>query len=206
VLLHLKRLRSLLLTGGIALCIVFLYRYLIWTSAENKVHWLMQLPGTCEGFYCGLLIAVLDRRDLLAPWRTRRFAARIIALALLLFFILIALLDANAQTYWNSWHFPSLFHPVMSLVFATLVLGCVLLPAGPSPHWWRGLCQLCGQPSYGIYLWHLVLMLWLMQVWDLRGNALLLVLLPMTIALSQLSYRYVEQPIIDFAKARQSNR
>ncbi|HET8976830.1 MAG TPA: acyltransferase family protein [Solirubrobacteraceae bacterium] len=78
-----------------------------------------------------------------------------------------------------------------------VILGVVVAPAGPAARLLslrplRGI----GLISYGLYLWHFPLFLWLDESsTGLRGTALLAVRLAVTAAVSLLSYRFVEQPI-----------
>jgi peptidoglycan/LPS O-acetylase OafA/YrhL len=50
-----------------------------------------------------------------------------------------------------------------------------------------------GEISYGIYLWHFLLLLALLQLTALRGSSLLWVLLVGTLTLSSLSWHLMER-------------
>jgi peptidoglycan/LPS O-acetylase OafA/YrhL len=86
---------------------------------------------------------------------------------------------------------------------AVLVLtaGTVLLLSSPRSSWIRSLLSsralvALGVRSYGVYLWHWPLIWMLVVKTEIAGLAMLAIVLPTAIALSALTYRYIEKPVL----------
>lgn len=96
----------------------------------------------------------------------------------------------------SGWLFPwgllAIDLAVASVVAAVVLGPRGLLPRALSQRPLRGL----GQISYGVYLWHLPVFLWLDEnATGLRGAGLLTVRIGATLALATVSYLVIEQPI-----------
>lgn len=181
------------------------YRYTIYQLCASQAqmsqasHWITQMPGLCEGFLLGVLIA--QNADKLGV--EKRFHIKpslLFLLGLLMSALLIVLLEANRAAYWQSWHFPVLFRPAIAASFALIVWAAAQTTKPATSIWLRLLAQL-GTYSYGIYLWHLPILLLLKQA-GFINSGLFLATLSCTILLAALSYHGVERPLMRWIKIR----
>jgi peptidoglycan/LPS O-acetylase OafA/YrhL len=84
--------------------------------------------------------------------------------------------------------------------FAAIVLACAGA-ARPGPLASRPLRGL-GQVSFGLYLWHLPLIVGLraLHLWPAGAAPALAVLLPVSVAFATASWRWVERPVLEAAR------
>jgi peptidoglycan/LPS O-acetylase OafA/YrhL len=91
-------------------------------------------------------------------------------------------------------------------VLAAMVIAVTVHPAADLSRWFLGRQPMrwIGERSYGIYLWHWPVFMITRPVLDigLTGTPNLILRLSVTVALAELSYRYVEQPIRQGALSR----
>jgi peptidoglycan/LPS O-acetylase OafA/YrhL len=94
---------------------------------------------------------------------------------------------------------------VCSLLSA-LVIAVTVHPAADLSRWFLGrrVMRWIGERSYGLYLWHWPVYMITRPTLDtgITGNANLVMRLAITVALAELSFRYVEQPIRQGALGR----
>lgn len=160
-------------------------------------HALSQAPALLDGFAFGALLA------LVGPPRSGRARAWTLSLvALLLALAVWRIFDANAQTYWQSPAMAILFRSLVAAFAAVAVLAALAVPRRLSPAW-RPLLHL-GRISYGIYLWHLIVLTLVQRHVPVQGVLAVLLIIGATLVLSEISWRWVEQPFI--AWARRANR
>jgi peptidoglycan/LPS O-acetylase OafA/YrhL len=196
---------------------VFTLRFAVYSHFLNQgigttVHWLMTLPCAFDGFALGLCLAVLEgQRPRLFKQRFTTVALNGV-LALLLVVLVFVVLDRAEGSYWASWHFPVLYRTFVAFAGAHLVV-CALLVAHFEMRGGESLfnnCKTCAawvcvrlaELSYGIYLWHLIVILLLVKHTALEGLPFLLTTLVCTIALSIFSYYGLERPINQWSKSR----
>ncbi len=95
---------------------------------------------------------------------------------------------------------------VVCSVLSALVIAVTVHPAADLGRWFLGRQPMrwIGERSYGIYLWHWPVFMVTRPVLDigLTGTPNLILRLSVTVALAELSYRYVEQPIRQGALGR----
>ena len=156
-----------------------------------------QLPGTLDEFGAGIFLAkwVLDGRP--------RLPLNGLAMALaaaLAGYAAMALYWPNAE-YWSFASMVIAWRSALSVFLFFLVGAAVALPQVVGHRWLRPLHYL-GEISYGIYLWHLFAVYFVVLMLGWRGPAALAYVLVLTLAAAALSWRYFEKPIMDAARAR----
>lgn len=201
---------------GIALLVVIGWGYRLWyVAADVPQHYSFFLPGYIDWFAVGMALAL---------WSTLEHAERPVPgfVALLAARPWISLVLA-AEMYWLlvQMNLPTGFvletetHTLLRFPIAGLSAGFLLLPGvlGQRPEgvghrlltW--GPLRTAGLISYGIYLWHLIV---IRQIddWQLEGwfPTSVWVSLPVvtiaTLALASLSYALIEMPVIDLRRRR----
>jgi len=142
-----------------------------------------------------------------APWRlsakTTR-GGRIVLDAMGLVGILgLAWMFLNVSEFSNSLYRGGF---LLCAVLSTMVIAVTVHPAADLSRWFLGRQPLrwIGERSYGIYLWHWPVFMITRPVLDigLTGTPNLILRLSVTVALAELSFRYVEQPIRQGALGR----
>lgn len=197
-LLQLGPLRSLVLLVGVAMA----WRYgttFFWIPGEATPHlqviYSTQLPGTLDAFGMGIALALVVFNGT-GFWAERlkpgwgNFAMWM-GLATILLAIAGKLLMERGGTYWSIPGMVILWRTLLAMGFGALLassITCPLLGAGIL----RPIRYL-GQISYGIYLWHMPVVLALVAQPNLRGSRLLLCTLLGTISLASLSWHLMEK-------------
>lgn len=189
--------------AGIA--ISWLWRYMSWSllgmqDDELGRYYLFalstQLPGTLDRFFIGIYLVSLARSSLLLTLRTNPLVfCSFLGLAFAGFYLFIY--PANVLP-WSPAVAFVLHKTMLAIVFALFILcGCAL-----SVSRLYGLAKpLCyfGTISYGVYLWHLPVILYVktLDISDLQGC---LIILGATTLFATLSWKLMEKPIIRYFK------
>ena len=166
-----------------------------------------QLPGMLDEFLAGLLLARFVRST-----TGQAFIGKVranFALFALLLSIFSALLWATLYYYWEYpvfWFYPSMvtfFRTPLALAWALLIfLAC----CANSPPWLRltSPLQYLGEVSYGIYLWHLPVILSLKRIPTLSPSKALLITFGLSLLFAAISWHFFEKPLIErFGRVRQ---
>lgn len=193
-----------LLLAAIAITIV--YRVLMFglVAAEPvpvRVIEIERLPGRLDQFVIGMLAGSAFVAATVRGWRpqhpARWFVAGVLGIALV-----IAALIVNADTYWDGHPLLFVWHGLFSVALVPMLLGAawsakpamVLLANRAMRH--------LGAISFGVYLWHMPLVLALVPhlpaSWPTSARfwLLLALVLPATLVLAQLSHVLIEQPFL----------
>ena len=167
--------------------------FLLFPDATVAQRWFMtiQLPGTLDEFGFGIAACKLmmsHRRELPAlinPWQ--RLGLMILGVSMMLFLFL------QVGQYWDSLWVVTFFRIIMGLAGALLILAATAYPERVPFHLLRPLDYL-GEISYGIYLWHLPVILSLQRLNLPAGSQFLTLTIIVTILLAALSYHLLERP------------
>jgi peptidoglycan/LPS O-acetylase OafA/YrhL len=203
---------------GVAVLVFLLaigYRYGVYYFSKQDMaqclHWISQLPGLCEGFFLGVLVAKYaqyrNETNFIATAADRRRTAVIFASGLLSSIVLVILLEDVNKQYWDSWQFPTLFRSGVAIAFALIVWAAVRFDTetdtarSKQGNALRTLAGHLGAWSYGIYLWHLPVLLMLKKS-NFSGALLFILTLSITVAVAAASYRWFEQPCMQWARRR----
>ena len=156
-----------------------------------------QLPGTLDEFGAGIFLAkwVLDGRPRL-PLKS----VALVTAAATAGYIAMAIYWPRAG-YWDDAAMVIGWRTALSVFFFFVVAAAVALPQVIGYRWLRPLDYL-GEISYGIYLWHLFAVYFVVLMLGWRGIAALAYVLVLTLAAATLSWRYFEKPIMNAARAK----
>ena len=171
---------------------------------QLRVHASYQLPGSMDAFGMGMLAAVLHvNRDRLPAWLLPPAGRSVLAvLGIALVVAAIYWLPGRRAEYWSDHLIFYAWTPTLSLGVAAVLLagaggsGMLQKLFGNRPMVFLGLV------SYGLYLWHLPVLIWLAAApWypSLTGGHLAWILalaLPPSLAIASISYLGVERPFM----------
>lgn len=205
---HSKWLTLAMLYAG-SLVLVWAYRYWAYSlhaaGPVNMIVWATgQLPGSFDQFMAGVAAATALRwwrRDghRLEPGPAARLSTTLAVAGLAGVVAMIYFIDAIYLEFWQG--HPALFfwHSATSAFVALAVLGIAL--GGPLTRalFENRLVVWLGAISYSIYLWHYPILQWVKGPLDAMQAGLglyVLVAVPLTIAVSALSYYALERPFL----------
>lgn len=161
-----------------------------------------QLPGTLDQFAVGVLLARFLRwggpaRLLpdLTPWM-RAVAVSVLATAFV--WITLAVFWPNAS-FWDIAGMVVFWRTFAAISFAMVVLAACTLNFPQLVHWSTPLRYL-GTISYGIYLWHLAVILSLKRTGAFEADTALALVLFLTIIMSAASWHLFEKPLMTKGK------
>ncbi len=161
-------------------------------------HITTQMPGMVDSFGLGIVLALLRQNGRLAqlspPGWLILFVTAVAGLA-----TCQMILSAHGASYWQLWWLPTFFRSFAAVACAALVWSAIAMPR----HWQQAIpwgFVFLGRISYGIYLWHFIVILLLMRYADLGGLPFLASTLTITIAAAALSWRFIEKPSVKVAQ------
>jgi len=155
-----------------------------------------QLPGTLDEFAAGILLARLLRSPVAGFW-IRDFRGRVAALiiACATCWLMWSIYWDHAS-YWDKAYMVIFWRSLLALAFAAILLVTISTPI-------KGLLRkiltpfyYLGTISYGIYLWHLPVLMPLKKLEWLEPWRALWITITITCLLASLSWYWIEKPLI----------
>jgi peptidoglycan/LPS O-acetylase OafA/YrhL len=157
-----------------------------------QVIYTTQLPGTLDAFGIGIALALWVHQSGGLPRSLQPGLSNALVWATLSGTMLaLAAMLLLQQNYWAHTGMVVLWRTLLALGFGAALAAMLACPL-PTGGWMRPWHYL-GEISYGIYLWHFLVLLSLLQMTALRGRSLLWVLLLGTLVLASLSWHLVEK-------------
>jgi peptidoglycan/LPS O-acetylase OafA/YrhL len=192
--------------GAAAILLVMLFTILYRLSVFEwvpdiaaRVFWTNQVFGVLDGFMMGAAIAAWQVRAKTPETNpvTRRQTQLLLPLGVGLLVIAVYVLDSNAQYFWERRLIVGGFRALVGVAFALMVLAAIHGSDSfkiPRP------LRFLGDMSYGIYLWHLLLLLWLQKTFGLSTVPLAIATVLLTLTVASVTYFLVEAPFQRAAK------
>src|SRR3569623_259105 len=166
------------------------------TDAGELQHWIAQTPGLVDSFGFGVAAAVaLPRPDF--P-RVGRATGLLLIAAGLLGLAMLGLEIAQrvvAQTMWNGPAFAIVSRSGIAVAAALLVLGCALFPTQRAGAL-AAARRLGGHLSYGVYLWHFLVLTLLLRLDHASSWLFLAEVAGATVALAGITYFLIARPVL----------
>ncbi len=164
-----------------------------------------RLPGRLDQFVIGMLAGSAFVAAGVRGWRPQDPARWFIGGALGVVFA-VALLIVNADTYWDGHPLLFVWHGLFSIALVPVLLGAAWSAKPAMTMLANRAMRHLGAVSFGVYLWHMPLVLALVPHLpvslpaSMRFWLLLAIVLPATLLLAQLSHVLVEQPFLRRAR------
>lgn len=157
-----------------------------------------QLPGVLDAFGLGIGLAIVLTR----PQRPRIFepawsSAAIWFLAFAILYWVTFEIYWPRAGYWDQWPMVVLWRTLLALTSVSLVAMVVTLPGSVHRAVWLAPWRYLGEISYGIYLWHLPVLLTVMALPGATGSRLLVLVMIGTLALASATWHMMERPMIE---------
>ena len=164
-----------------------------------------QLPGVFDEFVAGMIAArwLMQRRAEARPLGSSS-AAALTVVAIAAWGLVIGWMHVHIDDYWTH-PIPVIFLRSAIALAAGLSVAAAL--AWPAPQRELSGLRACGDLSYGLYLWHMGALLLLQSAWpQAEPWSFASVVLAITIALSAITWRWVERPAQRAARAWERGR
>ncbi|MDB5943616.1 MAG: acyltransferase 3 [Ramlibacter sp.] len=162
-----------------------------------------QLPGVIDHFALGMALAIVTTRSrgLAVAATTPGWRPCLVSTAASLLLLGLAGHQLARFGYWGNVWMVTFLPVVLSLAFAALLNAAVTFPLAKNAAF--APLRYLGEISYGLYLWHMPVLLFLkLQAPSLRGVALLAAVFAVTLLLSALSWHTFERPLMQFLRRR----
>jgi len=167
-------------------------------------HYNTQILCGVDNFGMGMVLGMLKQNARLPQLS----AARTVIYFVIAVLGLVAcqqILSAHAQTFWATWWLPTFFRSFAAIFCALLVYTAVAMPSKLQSSIPQVFLYL-GKISYGIYLWHFIVIMLLLKYAALGRVAFLGSTLLLTVAMAAISWRFIEKPIVKAAQKWLSER
>lgn len=161
-----------------------------------------QLPGTIDQFSMGIASAIFfhQKRELLIRIRTRPILSLMLILVSAAFFMASIFLVGQNMPYWSNIWMIVFWRTLVSISFLFLLWSAI--SANPSKLFKP--IALLGKISYGIYLWHLIVLRLIISETSIRELNLMLLTWSITLCLAVISWKFFELPVMQWIRNRPS--
>lgn len=158
-----------------------------------------QLPGVIDAFAAGMAVALWQRARRERGEGANGTLALILAVcALLCWFAALWGFVAHAGDYWTD-PLSAIFLRSVTALAGGLTVAAAF--AAPAVRIGRAAMMLAGDLSYGLYLWHFPVLLWLQARWsDAEPWRFAATVFALTIALSAIGWFALERPVLRWAR------
>ncbi len=207
VLLFFKQTKTMLLLLCLAFGMTWGYRYSLFHyyypewDFWNKFIFTDQLIGRIDQFILGMFSAFifLKRPDII--YRSEWASTLIFFLFLAVYGLWIYYYSRISGGFWNHEYSVLFAHSVLGVIFSVLILSSFNLVGFLHQFIVQRLFIFIAQISYGVYLWHLLIM---KQIQSLPTSMIykLSIVLIFTLIMALISYHYIEKPFLKPKKRR----
>lgn len=205
-----RRRWPILLVGAVVF--TFFYRYLMfsWVAKESvpyKVWVLEQLPGRIDQFVFGMLAAYFfmesRRAGILNQRQSKPFSpTAFIILGMIGVICFLYLIHIYILKYWDGHFLLFVWHGCVGFFIALVIYGIAKNSLLGIFLFGNRLILKAGVISYSIYLWHQLVITWIMDLGyfgHVKGYLflpILIVTLPVSLGLAMVSYLVIERPFL----------
>ena len=165
-----------------------------------------QLPGMLDEFVAGLLLARLVRSEKGEKLLTVRFSYGSVQVAFLALAVIVT--TVAVSIYWryaSFWNYPlmvTMWRSLLAIAFALILLFTISIKLTGITRKMLSPLFYLGTISYGIYLWHLPVLLSLKRLTSISPSVALALGFGLTCTFASLSWHFFEQPLINRYKRR----
>ena len=187
--------------------LIWRFAVIEYSPPESKWLWFSQLPGSLDSFVAGMLAAHCFSLYEVAEEKVRKriqsWASPLLVVGALSLLGLIYWLDAIFWTYRTQHVVSYLWTVGLSIAYAIVIFYAAAGHSGLNRCLGNGWLVHIGLASYGIYLWHWPIALWLSQTSyyaDAESYALIdywIAMASLSLIIGWISWRWLEQPIIE---------
>lgn len=198
---------TLLVTG---ILVAWALRAIAWLVADyfglkgsQIFNIMVQMPMMLDEFAAGIALALFINRYPFEKWPGKLWQQGVVLALLAIGAVMVSL-----KLYWldaGYWHNPNMvvfWRSSIAIAFALVIAFFVWLPPFKQPSLPYRALYYIGDISYGIYLWHLSVILLLKPYLIGKTELYLWVVIPCVLLLSAASWHWVEKPMIKWSKQK----
>ena len=168
--------------------------------AHRRFIFTTQLPGTLDAFGSGIALALVPRNG--PSWLKRRLLPSpanfclFATLTVVAYTLTLRAFWAHAGNYWD--HLPSaaIWRTALALTFGLAVASAITMPTRVAEARIFAPLRALGDISYGLYLWHMMVIVTIAPVTGINGWRLLVTTFVGAALLGTLSWHMLEKPML----------
>lgn len=164
-------------------------------------HYSTQLPGILDEFLMGILLARFFRSNYYTQlnlfFSDKTFLRLVLLFASIIFFYLPWTIFWQQSNYWNNPLMIIFFRTLLAFAFSLIIFSICFLPSNNFINFILKPFRYLGKISYGVYLWHLIVILSLQRVGWLTPLKLLIMTVIITFIFASWSWFFFEKPILN---------